>query len=249
MTNDVPDRGPDAAPPTLLHLLQDLLGPEPAGGTAPATRRALAARRAALLVFAGAGLALYGLAAGSFGRGGNVALAALKVPLVVLFSFALCTPALVVLTALDGERWSATRLLDSAAAFLASLALVLLGLLPVSWLFSVSSRHLASVVVLHLAAWLVALALARRALRRASELRRRGAFRAWTLLLLLVSLQAATFLQPVLWRSPGESLFPRPRQLFFDHFADAIRIRWPKPPERGAPAPDAESVTRPEARP
>ena len=39
----------------------------------------------------------------------------------------------------------------------------------------------------------------------------------WVLLLLLVSLQAATVLRPVIDRAPGSPLFERDRLFFFEH--------------------------------
>jgi hypothetical protein len=249
MTTHAPDHGHSTSPPaSLLRLLQDLLKPDAPEEAAPGAGSGVAARRGALLAFAISGLALYGATGGLFQGGAQLALSALKAPLIVLLSLALCTPAFVVLTALEGESWSAGRILDSAVAFLAVLALALLGLLPVAWLFSVASRHLTSVVLLHLAAWVVALALARRALRRAAGVRRRGAFRAWILLLFLVSLQAATYLQPVLWRLPDQASFPRPRQLFFEHFSDGLKLGWPRTPPATGTDSGAEAVTPPEER-
>lgn len=246
MTHDRPLAEPGSAPAaTLLRLLQDLLRPAAPGEAEPLAAGALAARRGQLVVFALAAFALHGFVGGLFQGGEQLLWAALKAPLVVLFAVALCAPSFVVLTAMSGTRIVAGRLADGAAAFLAALALVLLGLLPVVWLFSVTSRYLAAVVLFQLLAWLAAIGLARRALVRAVGARAAGAYRGWALLLLVVSLQAATYLQPILWRAPGERLFPRPRQLFFEHFERTFGVRLPE--SRQAPAGRAAgaSVTPP----
>jgi hypothetical protein len=66
-----------------------------------------------------------------------------------------------------GTRWTARIFLAVLAGFAGTLGMVLLALLPVSWLFSASSRHLATAMVFQFLLWLVTLALARKFLRQA----------------------------------------------------------------------------------
>ncbi len=86
---------------------------------------------------------LYGAASGVFQGGGQILVAALKAPLIILVSLALCAPSFYVLSSLAGievsPRWLAATLVGLAGM----LGLLLVALMPVSWLFSVSSRSLA----------------------------------------------------------------------------------------------------------
>ena len=101
----------------------------------------------------------YGLTAACFEGGWTFALAAAKAPVIILASLVLCAPSLYVFTSLAGgtlnARWLATALIGLAATS----GLVLLGLVPVVWLFSVSSRSLVFVSLLHALVWLVTLGL------------------------------------------------------------------------------------------
>lgn len=219
-------RAPEPVDGSLQALLGRLFGPQPDEPLAD-WLAGEPSRLGALAALAVAGLVTCGAVAGLFAGGEQVAITALKAPLIAVFSVLLCLPSLAVATALAGARWSARRLTAAALAFTAGLALLLAALLPVSWLFSVSSRRLTSVAVLHALVWLVAIAFARRCLVAFTGERARGALRLWTCLFVLVSFQAATWLQPVLWRAPGEALFPRPRQFFLEHFAATTKVELP----------------------
>jgi hypothetical protein len=196
-----------------------------------------------ILLLAGAtvGAALYGAAAGFFQGGRQILVASLKAPLVVALALLLCLPSLYVLSSLAGARWTRRSFLAVAAGFAATLALLLLALLPIGWLFSVSSRYLGSVVWLHLFLWLLALALGWRFLGRALEAAgARGGMLLWLFLFALVSLQVTTFLRPVLWRPPGTPLFRFGEKMFFlEHFHHVFELPAidekppaPKPPAR-----------------
>lgn len=176
--------------------------------------------RVPLRLFAGsfAGYALYGLAAGFFQGGEQILIAALKAPLILALTMLLCAPSLYVFGALAGARWTARSFLAVLAGFAGILSLLLAALLPISWLFSVSSRYLGSVVWLHVALWLIALAVGWRFLGRALAASGARGMVLWLLLFALVSLQAATFLRPVLWRDPGAPLFQAGEKMsFFEH--------------------------------
>jgi len=161
-----------------------------------------------LLAGAVVGAGLYGAAAGFFQGGWQILLAGLKAPLILAMTLLLCLPSLYVLSSLAGARWTRRTFLATVAGFAATLALLLLALLPIGWLFSVSSRYLGSVVWLHLLLWAMALILGWRFLGRAlAAAGAHGGTVVWLFLFALVSLQVATFLRPVLWRQPGEPLF------------------------------------------
>lgn len=182
---------------------------------------------------------LYGLAAGFFQGGWSVALAVMKVPLIILGSVALCIPSLYVFTALAGAEYTPRTFANAIAGFCGVAGLLLLALMPVVWLFSVSTISLGFVVWLHLFVWLVALAFARRFLTQSAPAAR-GAIGLWLALLLLVSLQMTTYARPVLWRNANEPLFSAEKKSFFEHLGDVARWR-----ARSNPEPPSAAARRP----
>jgi hypothetical protein len=184
---------------------------------------------------------LYGLAAGSFGGGRDLLVPAVKAPLVIALTFLLCLPSLYVFGAMSGIEWSRRRLLAVTAGFAGTLGLLLAGLMPVVWLFSVSSRYLETAVWIHILLWLLTLGFGWRFLRLAlRETGARGVMLPWLLLFCVVSFQVATFLRPVLARDPGEAFFAAGKMSMFENLGrvfdhdDAQRNarKSPVPPQR-----------------
>jgi hypothetical protein len=169
---------------------------------------------------------LYGAAGGFFQGGAQVAIAALKAPLIVAWSAALCAPSLYVFGLLSGAALTRQRFLVTLTGFLGMISLVLVGLLPIEWLFSVSSKSLPFVVWLHLMLWGLALFFAARFLRAALPEVSMGAVLLWLALFCVVSFQVTTFLRPTLWRQPGGRLFDGNKLFFLEHF-DKASSRFP----------------------
>ena len=199
---------------------------------------------APLLIGAVLGAGLYGAAAGFFQGGGQILVASFKAPLIVALTLLLCLPSLYVLSSLAGARWTRRSFLAVVAGFAATLALLLLALLPIGWLFSVSSRYLGSVVWLHFFLWALALGLGWRFLGRAlAAAGAHGGMVVWLLLFALVSLQVTTFLRPVLWKPPGAPLFRFGEKMFFLEHLDqafdvpAVDVQPKKPAKPKQPAP------------
>ena len=195
--------------------------------TAILERAAGTGAQASLSLLAGSVLlwALYGAAAGFFQGGPQILVAALKAPLIILLTLLLCSPSLFVFSAMAGTRWTARTFLAVLAGFAGTLGMVLLALLPVSWLFSASSRHLATAMVFQFLLWLVALALARKFLRQALEAlgSRLAALTLWLGLFCLVSLQVTTMLRPVLLEKARRSGLPDRQEVVSR--ADVRRLR------------------------
>lgn len=163
--------------------------------------------------------AAYGATAGLFQGGTQVGWSAVKTPLIVLGTALLCLPSLYVFATLAGARLTPPRFAFVVAAFLALLGLLALGLIPINWLFSVSSRSLLFVVWLHVTAWVVAICLARRFLRSVfTEDGPRRAVGVWLVLFVVVSFQVTTCLRPVLWRDANAPAFEGQRLSFMEHF-------------------------------
>jgi hypothetical protein len=191
--------------------------------------------------------ALYGAAAGFFQGGSAILIAALKAPLIVAFSLLLCTPSLYVFSALTGARWSWRAYLAVVAGFAGTLGLLLAGLLPIAWLFSLSSRYLLAVTWLHVFLWALALLVGWRFLRRALAANgAQGGMFLWLLLFCIVSFQVATFLRPVLWHHRGEPLFRLGEKMsFFEHLGKASDVDTERAKEEEAQKAAAEKKKAP----
>jgi hypothetical protein len=166
---------------------------------------------------------LYGAASGFFAGGAQIGIAAVKAPIIVVCSALLCLPSLYVFGLLAGAGLTRSRMVVTLTGFFGMLALVLVGLLPIEWLFSVSSRSLAFVVWLHLALWIIAVMFAARFLRAALPEMPAGAVVLWLTLFCVVSFQVTTFLRPTLWRAPNAPVVERSKLFFLDHFNEALR--------------------------
>jgi hypothetical protein len=184
--------------------------------------------RVAIWLMAGALLSAsaYGAAAGFFQGGTAILLPMLKAPLILAFSLLLCLPSLYIIGSMLGARLSVQRFRVAVAGFAGMIGLLLVGLMPIVWLFSVSSRSLAFVATLHVCLWVISVAFAARFLGLA--LRDSGAQAGpilWVLLFLIVSLQVATFLRPVLWFEPGAPLFRAEKLFFLEHYDRVLNPR------------------------
>ena len=182
--------------------------------------------RLALRLVAGALVlsAAYGASAGFFQGGAQIALAAAKAPLVLMGSVLLCAPSLYVFAALTGAAPSGRRFVAALAGFAAMLGLLLLALLPIGWLFSMSSRSLLFAMWIHVVAWVVAVVFAARFLAVAlHDDSRRKSLALWTVLFALVSFQVATSLGPILWRDPKAPLVFAEKRFFLDPLEEAAR--------------------------
>ena len=146
----------------------------------------------------------------------------MKVPMIILGSLALCIPSLYVFTALSGADYTPRSFASALAGFCGVEGLLLLALMPVIWLFSVSTISLSFVVWLHVMVWIATLFFAYRFLAITAP-RARGALGVWLILLFFVSLQMTTYVRPVLWRKKNEPLFATKKESFFQHVDDVMR--------------------------
>lgn len=188
---------------------------------------ALTAHPFALLAGAIGCYLLYGLATGFFQGGWSLALAVTKVPLIILASVVICLPSLYVFFGLAGAEFTPRAFSAAVAGFCGITGLILLAMMPVTWLFSVSTMSLGFVVWLHILVWITALAFGRQFLVRTAT-QARAAIGLWLVLLFLVSLQMTTYVRPVLWRASDAPLIAAEKKSFFGHLADVFKWEPPK---------------------
>jgi hypothetical protein len=220
--NDSIDLAP-REPRSVLGTLDELLR-QPRAGFARA-RAGMPVRAWTLRALAGAlgCWSLYGAGSGFFSGGWQIGLAAVKAPLIVAGSALLCVPSLYVFGLLAGAPLTRGRFAVTLTGFVGMLALVMAGLLPIEWLFSVSTQSLAFIVWLHLALWTIAMIFGTRFLRAAMPEVPTGALMLWIALFCLVSFQVTTFMRPILWREPNAAILAAGKLFFLDHFKQALR--------------------------
>jgi hypothetical protein len=218
---------PPAIPAGMLGAFNALLR-HPASVISDAREGARTMAPARLFLGALACYAAYGAAAGLFQGGSQAFLAAVKTPLVVLTTLILCAPSFYVFGTLAGADLSGRRFLNLMAGFAGMLGMLLLALLPISWLFTVSSTSLLFVVLLHALVWSVALVFAFRFL--SVTLARPAAHAAlflWLILFSIVSCQVTTYLRPILWREAGTPVFRTEKLFFLEHLGQVARTGTP----------------------
>jgi hypothetical protein len=217
-----------SAPTNVLAALDELLK-RPAITVGRATGPD-AARMSAYLGSAGlASSMIYGLAAGFFQGGTSLLVAMLKAPLVLAASVLLCVPSLYITSALLGAHLTGRRFWLAVAGFAGMIGILMLGLVPIVWLFSVSSRSLGFVTLLHTALWTLIVGFSARFLSLA--LRESGAQAPpflWVVLFLVVSFQVATVFRPILWVGPDAGLFQSEKLFFMEHFSRIMDMKTPR---------------------
>jgi hypothetical protein len=173
-----------------------------------------------LVLAASACALLYGLVVGAFSGGVQYYAAPLKIAGGLLVSAALCLPSLYVFGCLSG---STARIRDAVRMLAGTLALALILLFsfaPVAWVFSQSTNSVGVMGLFHVVFWLVAISFGGRFLlrgmRRAGA-RSEGAFYVWLVLFVLVSLQMATALRPIVGTAP--MWLPKEKKFFMAHWA------------------------------
>jgi hypothetical protein len=147
-----------------------------------------------------------------------------KVPLVALCSLLLCFPSLYVFTCVAGSPLTLSQTFVLGCSCLAMIGLILVGLAPVAWLFAVSTENLAFVTLLTFLIWLVSIGFAARYVEKLKAhpfFQRQAGIKLWFLILILVTLQMATCMRPML--SQGKAgWWTSEKQFFLSHFGQAL---------------------------
>jgi hypothetical protein len=170
--------------------------------------RDLPALVATALTVIAAGSAVFGGVVGSMRGGAQILFAAIKMPLVILVTLALCGPAFHVLAAVFGRPWSLRTVVSMVLSAGARASLVQLALAPALWLFidcgaSYHAVKLAAVVAYGLAG-LAALGVLTRGLGDGPG---KGiTFAAFVGLYLLAGGQTAWILRPYLGRPDSQAV-------------------------------------------
>jgi len=204
-----------------------LKAPDRVADAIAASSKSLLGPACALLAVAVVSHAVFGLAIGLF-AGWSVAIMDLvKAPLVAVCSLLLCFPSLYVFACVAGSPLSISQTLALGCSCLAMVGLLLIGLAPVAWLFAVSTESLPFIVVLALLIWLVAVCFASRyvgKLRANPLFQKQGGIKMWFLILIVVTLQMATCMRPMLAK-PEKGWWTGEKKFFLSHFGSTFEAK------------------------
>ena len=167
----------------------------------------------------------YGFALALFDSTAVAGMTAVKAALIALCSAALCLPSLYVFSCVAGLPITVTQAVALAAAVPAMTGLLLLGLAPVSWLFSVSTDNLPFVVIANLLAWGLAVSFSCRffaLLNQGANGEKPVGLNWWLVIYVIVSLQMTTTMRPLL-RMPETGWRATEKKFFLSHFADSFK--------------------------
>jgi hypothetical protein len=202
--------------------------------------------------------AMYGVAMGCFAGGNSLWQAALKVPVVMIGTFAISAPCLYLLLCLAGLSVSGRQVAAMLAGVAGLSSVVLVVFAPLVWLFGVSTGSVRLMVLVHAAVWFAGFACGGRLLLETlctGRRERNGAF-AWAFIALVVCAQSTTFWRPMLGVTVTKSFRERDRAFFFEHFYASVigvRARDTSVPEQPAAAPalpaDPTSIPPPTVTP
>ncbi len=193
-------------------------------------------RRGSLLILAALLMhAAFGAGTGCFSGGWTVVMAMVKAPLIALCSLSLCLPSLYIFCCIGGMRLSLSQVWAMGSVALAVTGLILLGFVPIAWLFAISTSSLGFMTLFTLTIWATAVGFAIRFLRGSRQLpifSRNAGLRWWLAVYILVSLQMGTAMRPLL-ADPAGGWWAAGRKNFAVHFMDAVGL----PPTRTAADP------------
>jgi hypothetical protein len=166
---------------------------------------------------------LYGLLVGSFSGGAQWWAAPLKIAGGMVFSSLICLPSLYIFACLARSDSGLRECLGLQAGLLALSGILLIGFLPVAWVFSSSIEALPFMGFLHLMFWFVAFNFGARFLR--AGMKDFGAevlspVRVWTFMFFIVCLQMTSTLRPLL--GEADAFFPVAKRFFTTHWFEVI---------------------------
>ena len=215
---------PDQVAPETHNIASTLLKNPLRMSDAIAGQQNLLRSSLALLLVALACHVVFGMVVGLFGGWTVAAMDMAKIPLVALCSLLLCFPSLYVFTCVAGSPLSLAQTFVLGCSCLAMVGLILVGLAPVAWLFAVSTESLSFVAMLTFLIWLVAVGFASRyveKLKAHALFQRQAGIKLWFLILMLVTLQMATCMRPMLSK-PEKGWWTGEKKFFLSHFAATL---------------------------
>lgn len=178
---------------------------------------------ASFLGIAAACFLAYGLTVGMFSFGDQLWAAPLKITGGIALCALLCFPSLVVFSLLSGSEVTLGEISVLLAGAIALAGLLLVGFVPVSWVFSQSTESVAFMGAMHMLFWVIALYYGIRFLGAATGFLNGGRGRhlaVWSAIFVLVSLQMMTTLRPIV--GTGNRFLQSEKKFFLTHWGETL---------------------------
>jgi len=175
-----------------------------------------AGKTIAILFFCGlVGFVAYGVLMGSFSGHPQWLWSAVKVPGGMLLCGLLCFPSLFIFSCLSGAEISLSQTASLLVGGLTLTAVLLIGFLPVVFIFACSTHSVSFMGFIHLFIWVVSFVIGIRFLQRGIGMfteKKSSLLVVWCFVLLLTMTQMSTTLRPLVGGSPD---FITPEKKFF----------------------------------
>lgn len=169
---------------------------------------------------------IYGLVVGTFSLGDQLWAAPLKIAAGLFLSALICFPSLYIFSCLGGSQARLAEVFGLVAGLLTLLTVLLIGFAPVAWIFSRSTESVVVMGALHLAFWLIATYFGLRFLHAGFhnlDANSGGGLKVWIAIFLLVMLQMATALRPIV--GEAEPAFLQSEKKFFvSHWMECVQM-------------------------
>lgn len=209
-------------PPTVWNVISALLK-QPGQIAYELLQGRVAAVLAALSLVALVSLALYGVVVGSLAGGSQYWIAPSKIVLGSLAAALICLPSLFVFLCMNGADAKLRHVGGVMTASVCLMAVLLVSLSPIAWIFSQSTDSVALMACLHIFLWVVALSFGLRLLTKTAVIAWDGAtskLGMWMCIYVLVCLQMMTAVRPIIGKS--ESFLPQEKQFFLAHWTRVV---------------------------
>ena len=163
----------------------------------------------------------YGLIMGSFSGGTQWYASPMKALMGLFITSLLCLPSLYIFACISGVDIKLGQIAVILIAANTLTTILLIGLGPVTWVFSQSTNSVFFMGFLHLAVWIISFSFGMKLiLRLTKHLKPKDPayLRIWIVIFLLTSIQMMTVLRPLVGTS--EHLFPKEKKSFVGHWID-----------------------------
>lgn len=166
----------------------------------------------------------YGLITGSFSGGTQWYASPIKILIGLFVTTLFCLPSLYIFACMSGADIRVGQITAILVAADTLTTILLIGLGPVTWVFSQSTNSVFFMGFLHFIFWLVSFGFGMKLiLRLARHLKpKEGIYlKIWIIIFFLTSIQMMTALRPLIGSS--EYLFPKEKKFFLKHWIDTAR--------------------------
>ena len=167
---------------------------------------------------------IYGFVAGTFSGGEQLWAAPIKIAAGLVLSALICLPSLYIFSCLSGSQARLGDVCGLVAGLLTLMTVLLIGFVPVAWVFSQSTESVPAMGSLHLVFWLIATYFGLRFLYDGFtqfKAESSDGLKVWIIIFLLVALQMTTALRPIVGKA--DTFLPVEKRFFVSHWADCLK--------------------------